>query len=371
MPGTSRRCPRSLARFAGQAARASHRSSRIKLESRLNLSVVACALLLVLGWERSSTAHAAPPKAKPAEAQSEPQVKAILREAVQEFDLGNWTEARALFERAHELQPTARTFRAIGLSAFEEKSYAAAVWNLSQSLTDTRNPLDAAQRTKVEDVLRRARGFVAEYKLELTPSGAELHVDGRSPTLVDGKLLLDPGEHTVRLSAAGYESTERRISARPHENGFLHIALSPEGVAQAAPVAPDTEQPPVAEPSVAKSQARPRFSTRQIAAMGVAGAGVASLAVGLGFGIRAKNKHDASGCDGSDCPDQLGKKLNDKASLAGNVSTATLIIGGAALATGAFLYFWLPREKKTSSTHAQLAPSVMPGLVGVVCGGQW
>lgn len=371
MPGPSRRCSsRSVA--SGHAIGASRVPSCFVVDTCLIGSVPTWLLAAFLVLGQASGVQAEPPQRRPAGATAEPEVKTILREAVQEFDLGNWTEARALFERAHELQPTARTFRAIGLSAFEEKSYAAAVWNLSQSLTDNRNPLDAGQRSKVEDVLRRARGFVAEYKLELKPAAAQLTVDGRKPTLLEGKLLLDPGDRLIQLSAPGHQSSERHVSARPNENGFLHIALSPEVVAQAPAGEPATNAELPAPQPAPKSTTDPRFGTQQIVGMAVAGAGVASLAVSLGFVIRAKNKRDASGCDGADCPpDQKSNRLNDQALLAGNVSTVTVIVGAAAVGTGAFLYFWRPREKKTSPRQAHFAPGFAPGLIGVSCGGQW
>ena len=58
---------------------------------------------------------------KGAQDKSNPAYSKALASAMAEYELGNWTEARALFEQAHELNPNARTLRAIGLCAFEEK----------------------------------------------------------------------------------------------------------------------------------------------------------------------------------------------------------------------------------------------------------
>src|SRR3954470_14714051 len=60
----------------------------------------------------------------------------LIKRAVVEFDNSHWAEARALFGRAHELAPNARTFRGLGITAFELRRYVDATRELEASLND-------------------------------------------------------------------------------------------------------------------------------------------------------------------------------------------------------------------------------------------
>ena len=60
-----------------------------------------------------------------AEAQTnESEYQRLVRQAIAEYAEHNFAEARALFARAHALEPNARTLRGLGMTAFELRSYA-------------------------------------------------------------------------------------------------------------------------------------------------------------------------------------------------------------------------------------------------------
>lgn len=71
-----------------------------------------------------------------------------IRRAIEEFDAGHWGEARALFRRAHEISPNARTWRGLGITAFELRRYVDAVSELEAALTNTLKPLTEKQRER-------------------------------------------------------------------------------------------------------------------------------------------------------------------------------------------------------------------------------
>jgi hypothetical protein len=304
-------------------------------------------------------------RAQPADASSadtSQEHKRVLQEAMAEFDRGNWSEARALFEAAHEMQPTARTLRAIGMCAFEEKSYAMAISFLSQALQDSRKALTSEQRKQTEDALWRAREFVAKYQLALSPSETTVRVDGHEPLVLEGKLLLDPGSHRLSFSAPGYQSSEQTLTVRARETAELAIKLVAVGSSDAIVSAAEPS------PSAGASQ-RARLTNGQWAGIGLVGLGAAGLGLGIGFGVDAKKKHDRSGCE-STCDSRADKALNDKARTSGNVSTAMFAVGGAAAAAGIFLAVWA-RERKTSAHALQFSPMLAQGLVGGSARGVW
>ena len=121
-----------------------------------------------------------------------PEYLRTVTEAIAEYRLGNWSEAEALFRRAHELNPNARTLRGMGLAAYENRTYVRAVTLLREALEDNRQALSSKQRTEVEQTIERASRFVARYEVSLDPDFATLQVAGNPATLdPSGELWLD------------------------------------------------------------------------------------------------------------------------------------------------------------------------------------
>ena len=114
---------------------------------------------------------------------------ALVREAVAEYNAGNWGEARLLFGKAHDLQPNARTWRGMGLTDYESKRYLEAVGELEAALASDVKSLTDAQRVQVETALERSKRFVATYTLAL-PSDRVDPECTMSPSLANTATLL-------------------------------------------------------------------------------------------------------------------------------------------------------------------------------------
>ncbi len=179
-----------------------------------------------------------------AQADTGAEYKEFIARAVQEFQLGNWREARALFKQAHQLNPNARTLRGMGMAAFEMREYLPALRDLKAALAETRKPLTESQRKQVEKLMAQAETFVGRFRVETAPPDAALEVDGRPAELgEDNALLLDLGDHTIVARAPGYLEFTRELVVEGGEDKELSLVLEPvpEQVA-AAPVpvpAPD------------------------------------------------------------------------------------------------------------------------------------
>lgn len=209
---------------------------------------------------------------------------------------------------------------------------------------------------------------MAQYTLELSPEDAVLRVDGNPPVIVEGKLMLDPGEHELTLSADGYHEAQRRILAQPRDDLTLRIVLkssSPSAVVEAS--SPITREPAAAQdPSEARS-----LTKRQWYGVGVGGLGVASLAAGIALGVVAKHGRDESGCEASICPTRAAVRENDRALRFAHASTAALAVGGAALAAGAFLLFWPKAQKRDAGATARLTPVFSAHFRGATWKATW
>lgn len=333
--------------------------------------VFVSALLVSALFSGSVTAQAGAsggPKSK-ADSSKQSEYDRLLKEALSEFGLGNWTEARALFERAHELKPSARTLRAIGLSAFEEKSYAAAVASLTAALNDQRQPLSAKQRDEAANAIDRALNYIAEYELVITPEDAKatVTIDSREPVMLDGRLLLDPGKYLLEVTAEGYEVARQNLDARPREKQTLHIAL-------ALPQSETTPAQVAVTASPTTSSGAPKdtgLSTQQWIGIGVGAAGIATLGVSAAFGLTAMSKADDAGCSKGLCPNERAQKLNNEALDAGTISTVTFIAGAVTAAAGAVLLLVPLSSDGEEGERVALQPVVSPDQAGIMLGGRW
>src|SRR5262245_12054084 len=63
--------------------------------------------------------------------------KALTEAAVEEHSLGHYEEARALFAKAHAINPNARTLWGMGTAAFEARQYVDAMQLFDAALRDT------------------------------------------------------------------------------------------------------------------------------------------------------------------------------------------------------------------------------------------
>jgi hypothetical protein len=154
--------------------------------------------------------------------------------ALDEYNAGRWAEARALFLRGHALMPSARTWRVVGMTAFNLERYPDALHELSAALTDPRSPLAGRLRRQVQNLLDRTDTYVGRYRALLEPADAQLRVDGAKVELEsDGTLLLPLGDHVLAVDAPGYVSTSRRVVVDGNDGDTLRFHLEP--VPEASP----------------------------------------------------------------------------------------------------------------------------------------
>jgi hypothetical protein len=184
--------------------------------------------------------------------------EAITR-ALQEFNLGHWTEAKVFFREAHARKPSARTLRGIGLASYESRNYVEAIDFLGQALTSTVQPLTSDMRNATNKLIEQSREFVMRAQIDVTPQNAELFVDGKPVRLAaDGSTLLDPGEHELSVVAAGYATTQRRLNTEGGSERQLHFTLKPKPVTPGA--INSTPQPSAAPEIAAAEEVQPKLA---------------------------------------------------------------------------------------------------------------
>ena len=212
----------------------------------------------------------------------------LVDSGVAEFASGHWAEARLLFERAHVLRPSARTLRALGMSDFNLHSYARALYELEAALASGEQPLDASMRSQVELLVRRATPLVGRFSITHTPASGSLSADGRAPVRdLQGRLLLDIGQHTLALRATGHAPLQRTLEVHGGEDATLAL--------HALPLAADARAAAPTAPAAAPT--RPAGRRRRVRVVSLAAASLASGAGGLISWLRAARRFDDLAAD--------------------------------------------------------------------------
>lgn len=201
------------------------------------------ACLGALVWCLPLAAQPSAEQQAPASDAVQSEYRTTMQKAVAEFSVGHWTEARALFLRGHRLWPSARSFRSLGMTSFELRTYARAVLELQAALDDPRRPIPDDQRVQVAGLLQQANVFVGRYLVHTAPAAAPLLIDD-APATIDqhGVVLLDVGHHELLVRATGYQALSRSLQVQGREDETLEFALQPLAA-----------QPPPAAPAVARA----------------------------------------------------------------------------------------------------------------------
>lgn len=147
----------------------------------------------------------------------------LINDGMRAFAARRYEVARKAFSRAHALQPSARTLRGLGITDFALENYGLARAELEGALAAQTVRLTPEQRNEVEDLLDWMRNNLGTVRLEYTPAQSRAQIDERA--VVIGDVLLEPGEHRLRVSAQGFHAHEQSfrllISSEP-----LHLRVS-------------------------------------------------------------------------------------------------------------------------------------------------
>jgi len=177
----------------------------------------------------------------------------------------------------------------------------------------------------------------------VTMDGAKLadRLDGTA-------IAIEPGEHAFTFESASRPAVQKSFVVREGEKDRR------ERIVLAA-------QPVVATPGVFLRAEPPKPSkTQRTIALGVGGAGVASLLAGVAFGTLAAIdwSHAQSDCGASCGPSTPAQGERNDALAAAAVANVTLVVGGVLLATSVVLWLTAPHAAPARVGFATLRPYV-------------
>lgn len=262
------------------------------------------------------------------------------------------------------------------------EAYAYLHWaneNLPPSAVDKYRPV-------IEGKMKEALAHVGAVNLRVVDEndgalrGARILVDDE-PLTYDGAriitptefpVVLEPGQHVIRVAKEGYESAKYDVVSKPGLEETVALKLLPDLTGD------DDDDDDV--PVVAEGPSIPIVVTGAVLGAGALGAGIGLFVVA---GQKASEREDlsaplsdgecASGSNNPDC-DQIAD-LSDQESTFQTAGTA-LLIGGGVISVATILYAVWPRGGGEASTEAGLhdlewTPIVSPGYSGMALTGRF
>lgn len=245
------------------------------------------------GTAKPSGAPAAP-AAKPA-ATKPADPKALYASGEKKFKAGDYEAALGDFEASNAAKPAPETARYIALANDNLQRYPEAVSAFEKFIADA----PAKNKEQVEEAKKRVEAIKAmpgKVKVETNPPGAAVVVDppanapasaaaaGATPSAQPQELELTPGKHTLRISADGYESTDKDVDVGYGTKQDVRVEL----VKKEAP--PPPPAPPVAAeatPPPATAPTPPPEPRSKVPAYVTGAVALVAAGVGTGFGIKA------------------------------------------------------------------------------------
>ena len=304
-------------------------------------------------WAAARLAFAVAFASAPAIAQGQSTVaEGLFNEGRALFDQGNYEAACPKFRESDRLEPAVGT--KLNLAMCEEsRGRIATAWALFRVVVETVPPNDP--RHALAEEHRQALGPRVPYMVVQLRPGAPADTTARLGELelkaasFGAKLPVDPGEHTLVVSAQGHADASFELTAVEGQTTPVEVEPGAQDTAPAAQSAPVESAEPAPE--------RPLFTPLRIGGVVAGGLGVVSLALGGIFTAQAVSKNDDSmaDCDGNVCGPE-GKESRLDAQSAGNAATATVILGVVLVGAGAALWFIGAPDETAVQAGAVLTP---------------
>jgi hypothetical protein len=234
---------------------------------------------------------------------------------------------------------------------YEKLGKTASAWALFRETSAAARSAGSTERERIA----RSRAEALESQLShltiLAPAEAETLTVTRDATRIDAAAIgsalpVDPGDYTIAASAPGKRGWSTTVRVGPASRVSLSVPLLEDDTPQT------TEMPPPPPLTAAPS------NTQKLIGIITSGTGIAALALGGYFGLRAASSwSDAkANCDPYPYCGEDGQRLADDAQQSGTVATIATIAGGVLLAGGLVLWLTAPGQPRQTETALLIGP---------------
>lgn len=162
-----------------------------------------------------------------ARAQDTAEARRLFEQGIERADQERWGEAVELFRRSRAIVERPSTIFNLGNALFRLARYQDAIRAFEDYLR-VAGPAEEDQRVSAQQLIATARRSLSTLALDVSPADAVVRVDGQ---IADGtgasrELAIDPGEHTIVVSATGRREATSRVALLPGARVAQRIDLA-------------------------------------------------------------------------------------------------------------------------------------------------
>jgi hypothetical protein len=334
------------------------RSHQLALRSAVLTASIVALGGVTLGSERVALAQT-----------GEAVAESLFRDGKRLFQSDDFEHACPKLAQSYQIEAAGGTALLLAI-CYEKQGKLASAWARYS------DALALAKRDSREDRERRAREGLDSVEpklsyvdLKLDPAtqaiaGVMLSIDGTElPAISDARLPVDAGKHQLTIRAPNYESWHIEVSVGgPAVTESIAVPplqpkplTSPTATAQA----PQLTQATVAD--LPRSQERATNRSVRTTAYVIGGIGLAAVAVGSYFGVRAvQQNNDANTiCATKQCSSGTAVTKSEDALSNAHLADAFVGIGSAATISAVVLWYMYRRDPPAAAPYAALAPNAV------------
>lgn len=278
---------------------------------------------------------------------------------------GKYAEACPKFEASEQLDPGLGTLLNLA-DCYEKLGKTASAWAEYREAI----PLARGAGSKVREDLATERAKALEARLSMLTiralgakdsEGLDIRRDGVPVPAAElgSPIPVDPGPHTIEAAAPGKQKWSSTVQLNESQQLAIEVpALRPSSQPGVVPVA-SAAKPSAPRDATPLDQSSDSNSGQRTTAVVVGAVGLAGIGVGAIFGLGASSKWSDAKSHCAAYPyscDAQGIDARSSANSKATVSTVAFIVGGAALASAAVLWFTAGSGKESN-----VAVGVGPG----------
>ena len=298
--------------------------------------------------------------------------ESLFRDGKQLFQADDFEHACQKLAQSYQIDPAGGTALLLA-TCYEKQGKLASAWARYS------DALALARRDSREDRERRAREGLDSVEPKLSYinlkldsatqaiTGVTLSLDGTElPAISDARLPVDAGKHQLTIRAPNYEPWHAEVTVGgPSVTETIDVPMLQSKPVAAAPTT--LAQPPQFAPISAGASQQPqeRVPNRNIrnTAYVIGGVGLAALAVGSYFGVRAiRLNNDANNiCPTQQCTQEKGAAIPKSADALSNahLADAFIGIGSAVTISAAILWYAYRNDPPAATPYAVIIPNAV------------
>ena len=295
--------------------------------------------------------------------------ESLFHEGKKLYSEKRYAEACQRLDQSHKADPAGGTVLLLAM-CYERLGRTSSAWaKYSEALALARRDGRSDREQKAQEAMAALEPQLTYVSVTLETeakaiSNMEFELDGvRIPLLVDAKVPVDPGEHTLVVKAPNYEPFTHPFSIT--EKGDI-VRVSVPGLKRIEKVVEPTAEPTITKSPVVDNRPvtqPPQLEPKSLASRNVAyvlgGAGLIAAGVGGYFAWHAKrldNKADDR-CPNRQCDDSKAVDYSRDAVSEAKLATWLVGAGGAALVTAGTLLIFGGSSSPNVAASAFVLPS--------------